>query len=182
MKVKRYQQVETDSLQEGDLLTIDGVQWIVIKADGEDITVQQYDHIEDHVFNDDGSNKYEGSDLQEFLKEYRKRFKSKALGEFYILPMEAYEDGFLSDPRNRIRFNDNGYGTYYWTASPTVGIGNLVRGIFTSGSVVSYGAYISYGVAPACKLNLASLIGTDRCREKLLTEIRDLLQKVAEAL
>ena len=182
MKVKRYQQVETDSLQEGDLLTIDGVQWIVIKADGEDITVQQYDHIEDHVFNDDGSNKYEGSDLQKFLKEYRKRFKSKALGEFYILPMEAYEDGFLSDPRNRIRFNDNGYSAYYWTASPNVGNGNVVRYILTSGDVGYDYAINSNGVAPACKLNLASLIGTDRCREELLTEIRDLLQKVAEAL
>ena len=158
------------------------MQWIVIKADAEDITVQQYDHIEDHVFNDDGSNKYEGSDLQEFLKEYRKRFKSKALGELYILPMEAYEDGFLSDPRNRIRFNDNGYGTYYWTASPYVGIGYYVRYVNTSGIVNGNIASSSYGVAPACKLNLASFIGTDRCREELLTEIRDLLQKVAEAL
>ena len=182
MKVKRYQQVETDSLQEGDLLTIDGVQWIVIEADGEDITVQQYDHIDDHVFNDDGSNKYEGSDIQKYLKEYRKRFKSKALGEFYILPMEAYEDGFLSDSRNRIRFNDNGYSTYYWTASPYVGFGSNVRNVNPSGYVSYGGANYSYGVAPACKLNLASLIGTDRCREELLTEIRDLLQKVAEAL
>lgn len=182
MKVKRYQQVETGSLQEGDLLTIDGVQWIVLKAEGEDITVQQYDHIEDHVFNEDGSNKYDGSDLQEFLKEYRKRFKSKALGEFYILPVEAYEEGFLSDPRNRIRFDEYGYAVWYWTASPYVGFGYIVRVIYTSGNVFNYSASSSYGVAPACKLNLASLIGTDRCREELLTEIRDLLQKIGEVL
>ncbi len=178
MEVTRYQKVETDSLQEGDLLTIDGVQWIVIKADGDDIKVQQYDHIEDHVFNEDNTNNYEGSDLQKYLEEYRKKFRSRALGEFYILPEDAYENGFLSDPKNRIRFDEDGYATCYWTSTPHVGYGSYVRHILTSGIVCNNNAHFSLGVAPACKLNLASGIGTDRCREELV----ELLQKALEML
>ena len=63
------------------------------------------------------------------------------------------------------------------SASPNVGNGYNVRIITTSGYVSFNSAFYSVGVAPACKLNLASLIGTDRCREELLTEIRDLLKK-----
>lgn len=162
--VKRMQQVsvEPSQLREGDLITVDGIQWVVIKADGGDVVVQQYDHIEDYVFNDDNTNEYEGSDLQEFVTgEYRERFTSELLGDFFILPLEAYKNGgdypFLQKPENRKRYDSDGFATFYWTSTPYVGLGSYVRSIYPPGSVSSYYANTSGGVAPACKLNLPSV-------------------------
>lgn len=51
---------------------------------------------------------------------------------------------------NRIKTNAAGTAQYWWLRSPYVGSGNIVRNIYTSGSVNNVGAHSSYGVAPAC--------------------------------
>ena len=51
---------------------------------------------------------------------------------------------------NRIKTNTAGSAQYWWLRSPDVGYGGYVRLIYPSGSVISYFANISYGVAPAC--------------------------------
>ena len=51
---------------------------------------------------------------------------------------------------NRIKVNAAGNASYWWLRSPNVGNGYGVRSINPTGSVTSYFAYYSYGVAPAC--------------------------------
>lgn len=50
---------------------------------------------------------------------------------------------------NRIKYR-NGAATYWWTRTPTSSTGYSVRRVTPDGSVVSYYAFNSYGVAPAC--------------------------------
>ena len=157
LTIKRVEEKQIDlmDLQVGDLISDNGIQFIVISREGEQAIIQQYDHVEDYVFNKDGSNVYKGSDLQKYVQnEYRKQFSEdflKHCGEFYILTKEMfYENEFLGIPKNRIRYDSNGYGTWYWTASPLVGDGSNVRIISPYGNVSNYGAGSSNGVAPAC--------------------------------
>lgn len=190
--IKRMQQtsVELSQLQEGDLITVDGIQWIVIKAAADEIVVQQYDHIEDYIFNEDNTNTYEGSDLQGYVEQYRHKFKTDLFGDFFILPTEAYQEGsdypYLQKPENRQRYDEDGHSTWYWTSSPHVGYGSHVRSIYPTGNVSSSNAYYSIGVAPACRLNLESVMGTNRFPEKtdseILKEIRDLLAEVVKKI
>lgn len=51
---------------------------------------------------------------------------------------------------NRIKLNASGTPYYWWLRSPYVGYGGYVRGIYPAGTVGSYSAYSSNGVAPAC--------------------------------
>ena len=54
----------------------------------------------------------------------------------------------------RIATDENDRTTWYWTASPRVGYGSHVRLIYPAG-VVNYNyADSSFGVAPACWINL----------------------------
>ena len=180
-------------LQVGDLISDNGIQFVVISREGNQAIIQQYDQIENHVFNEDGSNEYKGSDLEKYVQgEYKKKFSAEFLqrcGDFFILPEEMYEENeYLKDPKNRIRYDSEGHSTWYWTSSPNVGYANGVRYINPTGNVIGNYAYNGYGVAPACVLNLgiceSAPTGAPEADSNtaLLTEIRDLLVEITKAV
>lgn len=51
---------------------------------------------------------------------------------------------------NRIKVNAAGNASYWWLRSPFVGVGDIVRGIYPTGTVNGHNANSSVGVAPAC--------------------------------
>lgn len=183
------QNMEWMVLQVGDIFQVDEINFIVIDRDGNNAVIQQYDHVKEHVFNDDNTNKYEGSDLQKYvLGEYKEQFSKEFLqrvdGDFFILSMEDFEKyPFLNNKFNRIRLDEEGDPTWWWTASPTVGYGYGVRYIYPAGSISYNTARNSYGVAPACRIHLESTESAPTgAADDVLTEIRDLLTQIAKAV
>lgn len=183
------QNMEWMDLQVGDIFQVDEINFIVIDRDGNNAVIQQYDHVKEHVFNDDNTNKYEGSDLQKYvLGEYKeqlsKEFLQRIDGDFFILSMEDFEKyPFLNNKFNRIRLDEEGDPTWWWTASPYVGNGNLVRYVRTGGNIGYNHASISSGVAPACRIHLESIESAPAgAADDVLTEIRDLLTQIAKAV
>ena len=129
MKIKRITEMEVErkDLQIGDKLQIADAEWKVLDIQDGKALIWKCTKITDHVFNKNGSNVYEGSDIQKYLQE-----------DFpETMTVEIMEDV-----------------TWYWTASPDVGSGHYVRIIFPSGGVISGSAGGSGGVAPACWINL----------------------------
>lgn len=183
------QNMEWMDLQIGDIFHVDEINFIVIDRDGNNAVIQQYDHVKEHVFNDDNTNKYEGSDLQKYvLGEYKeqlsKEFLQRIDGDFFILSMEDFEKyPFLNNKFNRIRLDEEGDPIWWWTASPIVGYGSYVRYVYTDGIISSDPASSSYGVAPACRIHLESIESAPAgAADDVLTEIRDLLTQIAKAV
>lgn len=183
------QNMEWMDLQVGDIFQVDEINFIVIDRDGNNAVIQQYDHVKEHVFNDDNTNKYEGSDLQKYvLGEYKEQFSKEFIqridGDFFILSMEDFKKyPFLNSKFNRIRLDEEGDPTWWWTATPYVGTGNIVRYVNTDGYVISYVAINSYGVAPACRIHLEFMESAPTgAADDVLTEIRDLLTQIAKAV
>lgn len=145
-------------LEPGDLIEDNGVHWICIAKVGYTAVVQQYNRIKDHVFNENGSNVYEGSDLQRYVREevtftVSEEFRSHMDGDFFILSEDKYENmPFLQEPKNRIRLNEHGMPTWHWTASPLETFDEYVCGVHATGAIGIQSADRKQGVAPTCNL------------------------------
>lgn len=183
------QNMEWMDLQVGDIFHVDEINFIVIDRDGNNAVIQQYNHVKEHVFNDDNTNKYEGSDLQKYVlggykEQFSKEFIQRIDGDFFILSMEDFEKyPFLNNKFNRIRLDEEGDPTWWWTATPYVGCGSDVRLIDPAGYVNNYNAHNSTGVAPACRIHLESIESAPAgAADDVLTEIRDLLTQIAKAV
>lgn len=183
------QNMEWMDLQVGDIFQVDEINFIVIDRDGNNAVIQQYDHVKEHVFNDDNTNKYEGSDLQKYVlggykEQFSKEFIQRIDGDFFILSKEDFEKyPFLNNKFNRIRLDEEGDPTWWWTASPSVGNGDSVRYVGPAGSIYSYDASSSGGVAPACRIHLESMESAPAgAADDVLTEIRDLLTQIAKVV
>ena len=113
--------------------------------------------MEDHVFNENGSNVYEGSDIQKYLQtEFREDYPEGMLQMmtdegFFLLTVDQIER-YMPHRTDRIASDSDGDPAWYWTASPYVGYGSYARSVYTSGIVINNYAYYSSGVAPACWL------------------------------
>ena len=163
MKVIRTETVETEwtGIRKGDKFEVGGITFVVLdRPDDAHALIQQFDHLKDHVFNDDGGNKYEGSDVQRYLHtDYRDYLPADFLnaveGDFFLLSEDEVLK-YCPDELSRIRLDEDGCTAWWWTSTPDVGYGSDVRLISPSGNVFGSGAYYSHGVAPACILNLTS--------------------------
>ena len=141
----------------GDELEINGCKWRILDVQEDRILIWKFTGVEDHVFNENGSNTYDGSNIQIFLQDEFKRdlpdemLHMVSAEGFFLLTMEQIEK-YMPTEMDRIAADAYGCTTWWWTASPNVGYGNLVRIISPAGRV--YGGYAdsSHGVAPACWL------------------------------
>lgn len=142
----------------GDELEINGCKWRILDVQEDRILIWKFTGVEDHVFNKDGSNTYEGSDIQKYLQdEFKKDLPDEMLQMvsaegFFLLTMEQIEK-YMPTEMDRIAADADGCTTWWWTASPNVGNGDNVRIVYTDGGIYyTSGAYYSLGVAPACWL------------------------------
>ena len=146
-------------MKPGDEITTGGCMWRVLDVQEDRVLIWKHTGVEDHVFNDNNSNVYEGSDIQKYLQaEFRKTVPEELLSlvddkGFFLLTLEQIRK-YLPKEIDRIAEDADGYTTWWWTSTPSVGGGNLVRYISTSGYVNNSLANSSHGVAPACWLTI----------------------------
>ena len=160
-------------MKPGDEITTGGCMWRVLDVQEDRVLIWKHTGVEDHVFNDNNSNVYEGSDIQKYLQaEFRETVPEELLSlvddkGFFLLTLEQIRKYLpkeidrvtsivhdFSKEIDRIAEDADGYTTWWWTSTPYVGGGGYVRYIFTSGYVSFNNAYISTGVAPACWLTI----------------------------
>lgn len=148
-------------MEQGDRINIKGCDWKVLakatSKTGGVALIWKCTGLKDHVFNESGSNVYEGSDIQKYLQnEFREDLPEEMLqmvsDEGFFLLTEEQIRKYMPQELDRIATDEDGCTTWYWTASPGVGNGLSVRLIGPSGLVYSGYAYYSSGVAPACWL------------------------------
>ena len=146
-------------MKPGDEITTGGCMWRVLDVQEDRVLIWKHTGVEDHVFNDNNSNVYEGSDIQKYLQaEFRGTVPEELLSlvddkGFFLLTLEQIRK-YLPKEIDRIAEDADGYTTMWWTSTPYVGSGNFVRNITTSGSVSHGSAHYSHGVAPACWLTI----------------------------
>ena len=146
-------------MKPGDEITTGGCMWRVLDVQEDRVLIWKHTGVEDHVFNDNNSNVYEGSDIQKYLQaEFRETVPEELLSlvddkGFFLLTLEQIRK-YLPKEIDRIAEDADGYTTWWWTSTPLVGHGHYVRSITTSGNVHYILAHYSIGVAPACWLTI----------------------------
>lgn len=149
--------INLGELYPGDKINIEGCDWKVLATVGGKALIWKCTGLKDHVFNDSGSNVYEGSDIQKYLQTGFKEDLPEEMLQmvtedgFFLLTVDQILE-YMPREVDRIATDEDDCTTWYWTASPHVGYGHYVRTVLTSGTIVSYYAYYSHGVAPACWL------------------------------
>lgn len=142
----------------GDEIEIDGCLWRVLDVEDNGILIWKHTGIEEFsVFNRNGSNEYEGSDLQKFLQgEYRDKLPAEmqelmAEGGPFALSMEEIGE-YLPTEGERIAVDNDGDTISYWTRSASRGYGSLAWHVYSTGSALNTYATTASRCAPACKL------------------------------
>ena len=161
MKIKRIteMEVERQELMVGDRIQIADAEWKVLDIKDGKALIWKCTKITDHVFNKNGSNIYEGSDIQRYLQEDFPETMTVEIMEdvteegFFLLTVEQILQ-YMPNEIDRIATDEEDLTTWYWTASPNVGIGHGVRHIYPAGYVHISNANGSSGVAPACWIHL----------------------------
>ena len=161
MKIKRIteMEVERQKLMVGDRIQIADAEWKVLDIKDGKALIWKCTKITDHVFNKNGSNVYEGSDIQRYLQEDFPETMTVEIMEdvteegFFLLTVEQILQ-YMPNEIDRIATDEEDLTTWYWTASPNVGYGSYVRIIYPAGSVYHNYALSSLGVAPACWIHL----------------------------
>lgn len=161
MKIKRIteMEVERQELMVGDRIQIADAEWKVLDIKDGKALIWKCTKITDHVFNKNGSNVYEGSDIQRYLQEDFPETMTVEIMEdvteegFFLLTVEQILQ-YMPNEIDRIATDEEDLTTWYWTASPNVGGGNNVRVIYPAGNVSNNSANNSGGVAPACWIHL----------------------------
>lgn len=149
--------IDKQNVNIGDELIINGCKWRILDVQEDRILIWKFTGTEDRVFNKDGSNTYEGSDVQKYLQDEFKRDLPDEMLQmvgpegFFLLTMDQIMQ-YMPTEMDRIAADADGCTTWWWTASPNVGHGGNVRVVVTDGIIYSDGAGYSYGVAPACWL------------------------------
>jgi len=161
MKIKRIteMEVEQNQLMVGDRITIADAEWRVLDIQDGKALIWKSTKIEDHVFNENNSNVYEGSDIQRYLQEdFPETMPVDILEDvteegFFLLTVEQIRK-YMPKELDRIATDENDQTTWYWTASPYVGFGSHVRYVNPAGYISNSSAVNSTGVAPACWIHL----------------------------
>lgn len=167
MEITRKRTVEVTDIKEalkgmqpGDIIRFRNQAWKMLDKteDGKECMMWKCDGIENHVFNTNGSNVYEGSDIQKYLQE---DFRKTVPEEFdlivddngyFLLTVDQIRK-YMPEERDRIANDMDGRTTWWWASTPYVGFAIRVRLIGPAGNVYDGNALGSYGVAPACVIN-----------------------------
>lgn len=151
--------IEPTKLQVGDVMKFPNGNWKVLDVAGDKALIWKCTNVKDHVFNENNSNVYEGSDIQRYLQEDFSETMPVNIMEdvtkegFFLLTVEQIRK-YMPKELDRIATDEDDRTTWYWTAGPRVGIGSNVRSIGPAGYVCHDSAITSYGVAPACWISI----------------------------
>lgn len=160
MKVIRKTTIDIQAagIATGDELMIDGALWRALRIkDGKALIWKHTGLDQETVFNENNSNVYEGSDLQNAMKALPipEELRDLITGEgFFALSIEEIRE-LLPTENDRIAIDKEGNTVWWWTRSARRGGGCYVWNVTPSGSV-GYGnaAYGSFTLAPACEISI----------------------------
>lgn len=164
-----------EEFQVGDLIDVGGITHAIIGIDVEEgldhsMTVQRIDHVYDHVFSFK-DNRYETSEIRRYLnEEYAEDLPAEFVeaikpikidgmnGEerFFLLSskdvdLEKSKYPFYHKRENRIKFDEDGFATWWGLRDPSAGYSYFVRYCFNDGGVYGTSAYYGErGLSPAC--------------------------------
>lgn len=167
-----------EEFQVGDLIDVGGITHAIIGIDVEEgldhsMTVQRIDHVYDHVFSFK-DNRYETSEIRRYLnEEYAEDLPAEFVeaikpikidgmnGEerFFLLSskdvdLEKSKYPFYHKRENRIKYDEDGFATWWWFRDPVTGYSYYVRNCVTDGAVSNTDGYTAYGgergLSPAC--------------------------------
>lgn len=164
-----------ESYQVGDVLEIGGIRHAIIGIDAEEglthsMTVQRINKVYDRIFNDSYRATYEESEIRKYLNgDYANDLPAEfveAVKPIKVDGMDGEERFFLLssgelDPEttkypyyqtkeNRTKYDEDGYGTWWWLRDPSAGNSYVPRLCLTDGDIGNNNAHYAYGVAPAC--------------------------------
>lgn len=169
MKLKKFTSVAFDwealkeavrkgLLEKGDLLEIEDRTWKVLNAvPGETFIWQCRGPMDEVVFNESGSNEYEGSDIQRYARDQFPAMVPEGLREmvtdegFFPLSIEEIRK-YLPTEVERIAADENGETAWYWLRSAYRGYASTTWNVDSSGYVDYNYAYYASRFAPACHL------------------------------
>lgn len=150
--------IQAAGIATGDELMIDGALWRALRIkDGKALIWKHTGLDQETVFNENNSNVYEGSDLQNAMKALPipEELHDLITGEgFFALSIEEIRE-LLPTENDRIAIDKEGNTVWWWTRSAARGYGCLAWYVFPSGAV-SYGtaASTSFPLAPACEISI----------------------------
>ena len=147
--------LKNNSLDVGDELEIDGDLWRVLKTGDKTALIWKHTGLDVEIpFNKDGTNKYEGSDLEKACREYEapQELKEFVNGGFFPLSIEEVKE-LLPSESDRIATDKNGETTWWWTRSACRGYGCSAWSVLPAGiGYYGYAAHYSFALAPACAI------------------------------
>ena len=160
MKVIRKTTIDIQAagIATGDELMIDGALWRALRIkDGKALIWKHTGLDQETVFNENNSNVYEGSDLQNAMKalpipeELRDLITEEG---FFALSIEEIRE-LLPTENDRIAIDKEGNTVWWWTRSASRGYGYIAWHVFPSGNVNgNAAAYYSFSLAPACEISI----------------------------
>lgn len=160
MKVIRKTTIDIQAagIETGDELMIDGALWRALRIkDGKALIWKHTGLDQETVFNENNSNVYEGSDLQNAMKALPipEELRDLITGEgFFALSIEEIRE-LLPTENDRIAIDKEGNTVWWWTRSAIRGSGYLALYVRPSGYVnSSSAANNSFALAPACEISI----------------------------
>lgn len=160
MKVIRKTTIDIQAagIETGDELMIDGALWRALRIkDGKALIWKHTGLDQETVFNENNSNVYEGSDLQNAMKALPipEELRDLITGEgFFALSIEEIRE-LLPTENDRIAIDKEGNTVWWWTRSASRGLGFNAWYVRPSGYVSSSSAANdSLALAPACEISI----------------------------
>ena len=163
-KVTNWNDIE-DMIREGDLfpgdeIEIEGALWRVLDAKEREVLIWKHTGISSEeyvVFNEDGSNVYEGSDLQKYLREdYMTTIPARMqqlMSDDGLFPLSIEEvRQYLPTEGERIAVDEDGETVSYWLRSAYRGYASYTWYVSASGYAYTGTAATALRCAPACRL------------------------------
>ena len=144
----------------GDRILIGDCEWKVLEVTDKTVMIWKCEGpAEELPINKSGSNVYEGSDMQKYLREEFPLTVPEELREvvteegFFLLSLEEVKK-YMPRPADRVFVNEDGEVDWWWTRSAFRGGAGYAWGVGAGGYVSgSYATYASR-CAPACIIRL----------------------------
>ena len=144
----------------GDRILIGDCEWKVLEVTDKTMMIWKCEGpAEEMPINKSGSNVYEGSDMQKYLREEFPLTVPEELREvvteegFFLLSLEEVKK-YMPRLADRVFVNEDGEPDWWWTRSAYRGYASSTWNVDTGGYVYYYGANSAYRCAPACIIRL----------------------------
>ena len=144
----------------GDRILIGDCEWKVLEVADKTMMIWKCEGpAEELPINKSGSNVYEGSDMQKYLREEFPLTVPEELREavteegFFLLSLEEIKK-YMPRPADRVFINEDGEPDWWWTRSAYRGGAGTAWTVNTGGYVNSAGATSALRCVPACRIKL----------------------------